>query len=1015
MDRKDNITGENSEEVVILLEDGTVLSVDDSACADDIYTEANETQEYGSETVTEPEETIIYETEPIDTAAVEAAQAEEASYVTEEALGDEIIYEESMYEEAPRLKDPNLDFEDEDIKDDDDSVIAGFFSGKGPIIAGIVLAVFILVAGVLIFLKQRPKEEKVDIASLGNNIAAIGVIGGDNIYNITSAQGVRLQEISDALKSYDYNEADAENGVTTVNLTLTTILKDLKIKFVNSKNKLIARVPFQVEVTYPNGKTVTWTDEDKDGIIYETELEGGSYSVKLVSLDGYDTKYDFTSSNPQSVAVKTQLDYKKVDVTNEIKKSNQVDEKEDKSSHDATLESSLKDTVAYVISAKVASGNGYEEIDKAAKILDPIKTIMQQTEVSLSRFKLLSAGPVNTTGDTGNGEGSGTGTGEGSGTGNEGGQGGESSQGGEGGQSGGSTPPTWGDWTSVDDTNHQRTDSEGHTETEAHTYGNWSAHDANQHVKTCTVCNHQVFENHNWTYAPIADKPGYHSKTCSVCGFSVAEEACERGADGKCTKCGRDLPATVTVSLAADKTTIYAGTSTDAEIPHIAQITPTVTASNGTTEYSITYASSDTNIATVDATGKITACKKGKGTAKITATVTLGTGEKGTATVDVTVKDVTLKLNYTTKKVVFVGGDTLPITATVTEQKKFNTVKWTSSDAAIATVSDAGVVTAVKEGTVTISAASVENPEVIEKLTVVVKIHPKNDKTTKLLDTAGNQVYVYDSSSKTYKAATYADYYSGAKLFTTAAVTYKYTGWWTIDGKTYYFDANGNKVTGDQVILGAKYSFGSDGALKSGSATLGIDVSTWNGNIDWNKVAKSGVSYAIIRCGFRGSTVGGLIEDNKYAANIKNATAAGVNVGVYFFTQALNEAEAIEEASMCLMLVEGYKLKYPIFIDVEASGGRADGISKAQRTANIKAFCKTIQNAGYTPGVYANKNWLTNYINTTELTGYTIWLAQYASAPTYTATRYDIWQYSSSGKIDGISGNVDLNLSYTGY
>ena len=285
------------------------------------------------------------------------------------------------------------------------------------------------------------------------------------------------------------------------------------------------------------------------------------------------------------------------------------------------------------------------------------------------------------------------------------------------------------------------------------------------------------------------------------------------------------------------------------------------------------------------------------------------------------------------------------------------------------------------------------------------------------MDNNGKQVYVYDKSSKKYVEATYADYYSGTDLFTPVDVTYIYTGWWTIDGKTYYFDANGKKVTGDQVILGAKYSFDSNGVLKGGTGLFGIDVSTWNGTIDWNQVAKSGVSYAIIRCGYRGTTQGGLIEDNKFATNAKNATAAGIRIGVYFFTQAISEAEAVEEASMCLSMVEGYKLTYPIFIDVESGSGnaRANGLSKESRTAIVKAFCKTISNSGYKAGIYANKNWLTNKLNTSELTGYTIWLAQYASAPSYTATRYDLWQYSSQGSIKGISGNVDLDLNYLGY
>ena len=237
-------------------------------------------------------------------------------------------------------------------------------------------------------------------------------------------------------------------------------------------------------------------------------------------------------------------------------------------------------------------------------------------------------------------------------------------------------------------------------------------------------------------------------------------------------------------------------------------------------------------------------------------------------------------------------------------------------------------------------------------------------------------------------------------------------GWGTIDGKTYYYDKDGNAVTGEQVIKGAKYSFGSDGALSSSSGTLGIDVSKWNGNIDWNKVKSSGVNFVIIRCGYRGSSAGALIEDPKFRANIKGAQAAGLRVGVYFFSQAVNEVEAVEEASMCINLCKGYSLSFPVYIDIEGSNGRGDTISASQRTANIKAFCGTIQSAGYRAGVYSNKTWFTKNINTASLTNYKIWLAQYAANVSYTATRYDMWQYTSKGSVSGISGNVDMNILY---
>ena len=121
-----------------------------------------------------------------------------------------------------------------------------------------------------------------------------------------------------------------------------------------------------------------------------------------------------------------------------------------------------------------------------------------------------------------------------------------------------------------------------------------------------------------------------------------------------------------------------------------------------------------------------------------------------------------------------------------------------------------------------------------------------------------------------------------------------------------------------------------------------------------------------------------------------------------------------KEASMTLSLIKNYRITYPVYIDVESANGRADGISKAARTSVINAFCQTIRNSGYTPGLYANKNWLTEKINTGALGGCKIWLAQYVAAPTY-GGRYEMWQYSSRGSIAGIKGNVDLNVSYMGY
>ena len=320
-------------------------------------------------------------------------------------------------------------------------------------------------------------------------------------------------------------------------------------------------------------------------------------------------------------------------------------------------------------------------------------------------------------------------------------------------------------------------------------------------------------------------------------------------------------------------------------------------------------------------------------------------------------------------------------------------------------------VEALKEGSATLTVKCLENGEEVRASCVVtVKPNPKTDEKTELKDKDGHPLYVFENDK--YRPAHHADYYKFDKFFLKSGE--RYTGWQTLDGKVYFFNADGNKVTGEQVIQGAKYAFASDGSLVTGTGALGIDVSKWNGTIDWTAVKNSGVNYVIIRCGYRGSSQGKLVEDPKFTANIKGATAAGLKVGVYFFTQAIDEREAVEEASMVLEQIKNYKISYPVFLDVESSGGRADSISKEQRTAVCKAFCQTIQNANYTAGIYANKSWLENKLNASELSAYKIWLAQYASAPTYKG-RYDLWQYRSTGKVTGINGNVDMNLSYLGY
>ncbi len=202
----------------------------------------------------------------------------------------------------------------------------------------------------------------------------------------------------------------------------------------------------------------------------------------------------------------------------------------------------------------------------------------------------------------------------------------------------------------------------------------------------------------------------------------------------------------------------------------------------------------------------------------------------------------------------------------------------------------------------------------------------------------------------------------------------------------------------------------------------GIDVSKYQGNIDWSK-AKTEIDFAMIRVGYRGYGSGSIVMDSYYSQNIKNALANQIKCGVYFFTQAINEAEAIEEANWVLDKIKGYPITYPIAIDTEWSSssktGRADGLSKEERTKTIKAFCQTIKKAGYTPIIYAGKDWLNNQLNMEELKEYDVWLAHYVTgAPDkisdYTG-KYTMWQYTSSGTVQGINGPVDIDICYKKY
>ena len=204
--------------------------------------------------------------------------------------------------------------------------------------------------------------------------------------------------------------------------------------------------------------------------------------------------------------------------------------------------------------------------------------------------------------------------------------------------------------------------------------------------------------------------------------------------------------------------------------------------------------------------------------------------------------------------------------------------------------------------------------------------------------------------------------------------------------------------------------------VENGTVTShkGIDVSKYQGKINWNAVRDEGIEYAFIRLGLRGYESGKLVLDEFYDANMKGANEAGVGAGVYFFTQAVTVEEAQEEAAFVIEHLAGYDVTCPVVFDVERiSGGkgRADQITREERTAITIAFCEAVKAAGYTPMIYGNVICFTQLLDMTRLNDYEKWYAFYDD---YMYMPYDVscWQYTEKGRVDGISNNVDLNISF---
>lgn len=724
-------------------------------------------------------------------------------------------------------------------------------------------------------------------------------------------------------------EAEEEDETVELSLNATSIEKDLKVKIQNQNGKVVSGEAFVISLasaTEKNAKATEYTDKDKDGIIYIDKLTAGKYTVTLQEIEGYVMKKASITAE-----VKGKIEYKKVDVTDEIKKESQINTAiEDTAVNNVPVESTMTDTLPLLESKTSAST--VEKSDIPAPSMAKASIGSGKSSVTLTRKSSVQApaedNKGNQTTDPAN--------------------------------PGTTTNPTnpgteqKPDIPSKDETN-PGTETKPDTPSKDET-GSGTGTDSGTEQKPDP-------QPEDKTDSETGQKPDTHPENGAGSGIE-ANPVEGQGSE----PAQQSEPATDEVEQANPAALVQEAMIRNLFAPKTAR--------------GALLAAAGTAVPATDQTA----------TAAIPSELTL----------------------YSS------GSTEYTITLETSGEKSIiQKVEWTISDDSVASLSgtsgESVKATGKKSGSATLKAvityaADDKGGTAKAELSCKVTVGESavSDASAPLKDKNGNQLYV-DSEGKT--EATLADYEKYDKFYTAP----KYTGWQTIDGSVYYYDSDHKAVTGNQVIGGVAYSFSDSGKLSQSSGNRGIDVSKYQGNIDWGAVAASGINFAIIRAGYRGSSTGVLVEDPYFKKNISGAAKAGIKVGIYFFTQAISEAEAVEEASMCISLASGYKLTYPIFIDTEsASGGRANGLGKSARTAVVNAFCRTVSNAGYKAGVYASKSWYNNQLSASSLSGYCIWVAQYASECTYSGKK-DMWQYTSKGKVSGIKGNVDMNISYTGY
>ena len=436
-------------------------------------------------------------------------------------------------------------------------------------------------------------------------------------------------------------------------------------------------------------------------------------------------------------------------------------------------------------------------------------------------------------------------------------------------------------------------------------------------------------------------------------------------------------PTTVPTGIKLNKTDIVLGTTESYAL--------STTVTNGNLSQ-VTFSTGNKKIATVDENGKITAV--GVGTSKITAKTYNGK----TASCTVTVKKLADSITLNKTSITLGVGEQYDLNSSIPNNTAAYYRLYYSNNTAIAPVQKSGgLVTAKTAGTTTIRCKLSNGKEAICKVTVKsapsrVTVSDKSatlkvGQSKTLKATLNNNAYSYRStwtSSNTYVATVNSTGKISAKSQGTATITYK-----TYNGKT-----ASCKLT------------------VSGSVAKCIDVSTWQGSIDFNKVKSAGYNYVIIRAGYGKEKSQ---KDNMFETNYKNAKSAGLKVGAYWFSYAMSPSTATAEADACLSCIKGKKFELPVYYDMEYQP--AMSTSNSNYTKMAVNFCNKLKSNGFKSGVYSSASVYDYLLNrkTLKNNGISIWNAEWYIKPSITC---DVWQYSDNGRINGISTNVDLNYIY---